>query len=108
MANNNYNRMSGKEYRKEHDNLTNKIILLQAEIADRLLKLCSQYPDAPVKKTKYANIEKEVTIYAKGFATKQAIDFLSLEHKIEFIETIENHIADLHPHKQLKIDFNSK
>lgn len=101
-------RMSAKDYREEHDNLTVKIKALEARIVMRLLTLCKQNPDAPVaRKADNANGEGTI-IYAKSFKTSTAISYLSLDTRLIFIAAIEKYLADKHPHKQTIIEYPNK
>lgn len=97
-------RMSAKDYREEFDNLTVKRMALKARIAMRLLTLCNQYPNAPIG----LKADKDSTIIlAKSYNHSNAISSLSVDSQIHIIDTIEKHIASLHPHKQTKIDYNA-
>lgn len=94
-------RKTGKDYRDDLQNL--KLIEkgLKAKVAQRLLELCTQYPNVPLSDSPsdtYFTISGEI-------ANKQYIAGIELEAQIKCVEIIEKWIADQHPHKQLDIEY---
>lgn len=86
-------RKSGKELRKEHQGLLDKTKALEARIRDRAEVLMTQYPDVMVG---------EITT-AKEFLDGWGIDRVKIDSCLNFINKIEQHIADQHPHQQKKM-----
>ena len=86
-------RKSGKELRKEYQNLLDKTKALESRIKDRAEVLMIQYPDVLIG---------EITT-AKDFLDVWDLNHIDTINCIGFIEKIEQHIADKHPHQQKKM-----
>jgi len=90
---------TGKDYRKELEDLDVKRRSLNAKVNARLLELATKYPDVELPTSRAGGLK------SSEIANKWIIEDLKLNYAIEYIETIEKHLADLHPHKQVKIKF---
>ena len=105
------NKATAQDYRREMNNLLNKIEKLQQESITRLHSLCCQYPDVPIALIKDENGVGLTDIKAKSFVepkqSKKFIESLDFDVRIMYIETVEKWLADQHPHVQLSIDYNS-
>jgi len=88
-------RLTANDYRIELLDLRNKKEALEARIIKRAKEFIKQYPD--VKITSYG-IQTSIKDY-KNFEGYGICDALFI------IETIEKHLANVHPFKQSKIEF---
>lgn len=93
------NYKTGKEYRKELDEIERSERKLRAVVSERLLELATKYPDVTLP----SGLAWEVK--SKDVANKYIIMDLKLSYMIMYIETIEKTLEEQHPHKQLKIKF---
>jgi len=83
------NRKSGKDLRKEYQDLLDKTRAMQKRLVKRAGELVEQYPDV-----RYGNMT--VGVYKKFFSMTPMI-------ALRIIELVEEHIASLHPHQQQKL-----
>jgi ABC-type Zn uptake system ZnuABC Zn-binding protein ZnuA len=90
---------TGKDYRKELSDLDGKRRSLNAKVNARLLELVTKYPDVELPTSRAGGLK------ANEIAHPWIIDELKLDYAIQYIETIEKYLADLHPHKQTTITF---
>ena len=86
------NRKSGKEFRKDYNDLLLKKSVLENRIIDRAIGLCQYHPDVILGKITDA---KYFRIY--HFEQPQS---LITENYLKVIEIIEKHLASQHPYKQ--------
>jgi hypothetical protein len=93
-------RKTAKDYRKDRNDLQNKVKALESRISERLLTLCNLFPDATVAKM------QDTDIKAKTIGDINYIVSLDIDVQIQYIENIEKYIADMNPIKQSEIDFN--
>ena len=90
-------RKSGKDLRKDYRDLLDKTKAMQKRIVKRAEELVKQYPDVVYMKDTFPNgYDLTVGDYKKGYR-------MDVQASLSIIETIEQHIADQHPHQQLKI-----
>jgi hypothetical protein len=94
-------RKSANDYRKEFDDLTKGIKSLEEHTTFRLLQLAATYPDAIIDKMGDTEIKA-----GSCFNNSTYVINISIEKKINHIETIEKWLADQNPVKQKEIDFN--
>lgn len=87
---------TSQEYRRELNEAQDLVIRLENEINDRLLQLSVIRPNVVL--TKFNGTE----IYAKGL-TKFYIETLPVIVRLQYIETIENAIANEAPFIQGKL-----
>ena len=80
------NRKSGKELRKEYQDLLDKTKAMRKRIIKRAEDLIKRYPNVVVN---------DFDLYK-----------LNIQAAMSIIEKIEEHIADKHPHQQTKM-FNT-
>jgi hypothetical protein len=86
-------RMTGKDYRKELNELEKNMKSLEVHVRSRALELCKKYPDAPI------------TRRAKGKdMTKKWINGLMTSTMIFIIEKIEKWSSDQEKIEQLTFD----
>lgn len=86
-------RKSGKELRKEYQNLLDNTKALESRIRNRAEALMTQYPDVIIGKI----------ITAKEFLDSWNVKNIDAIKCVGFIEKIEDHIAKQHPHQQKKM-----
>ena len=86
-------RKSGKELRKEYQNLLDNTKALESRIKDRAEVLMTKYPDVLIG---------EITT-AGEFLNHWDLDDIDAIKCVGFIEKIEHHIAKQHPHQQKKM-----
>jgi len=84
-----------------YKNLEDKISALKVRISERLLSLCKQFPDAPVKIIIDNN--ESITIRAKSIDDSKHIDSINTMEQIELIRAIEKYIYEINPVKQMSI-----
>lgn len=90
-------RKTAKDYRKEHQDLLDKTSALETRIANRLLELCRQHPDAIVA---YKANGEMTPIKAKSIDNPTYMDSLNVKTILIHIESIEKYLKDQHPHQQ--------
>jgi gas vesicle protein len=90
------NKKSGKELRKDYQELLNKTKALENRIVKRAKNLTKQYPNVIYNKNN--NRKLTVDYYNKTYIITPDIG-------LTIIESIEQWIADQHPHQQLEINF---
>ena len=91
------NRKSGKELRKEYNDILDKTKALENRIINRAKKLIKQYPDV-----QYGNkMWKDNEIITIGDYKKY--DIITPEIALNIIEYVENYLANLSPYKQQKL-----
>jgi len=95
-------RKSAKELKKELQTLENNLINFKKRIANRLLDLCKQNPEAHV--AYHADLGGTI-IKAKAIGDTSFIDSINIETQLQCIETIEKYLADNQPYKQIRIEF---
>lgn len=86
-------RKSGKDLRKEYNNLLDKTKALESRIKDRAEQLMTQYPNVLIG---------EITT-AKDFLENWDITLTDTIGCIKIIEKIEDHIIKQHPYQQKKM-----
>jgi len=87
-------RKSGKDLRKDYRALLDKTKAMQKHIVKRAEELIKQYPDVPYGKKNYFSDETiSVSQYKKFY-------ILTPQSSLSVIETIEQWLADQHPHQQ--------
>ena len=98
------NRKSAKDLRKEHKSLLDKTKVLETRIANRLLELSKQHPNAIVGYK--AEIEK-TPLKAKSLNDLKYINTLDNDAILTYIEVIEKYLASQQPYQQgdLFIDY---
>jgi len=90
---------TGKELKKKYKSLNLKQEKLKIQIFNRLWNLSHQHVGVMLDETydiTTSNVLKKYSMLGQ----------LSNERTIDYIITIEKYLADLHPHKQTKINFN--
>ena len=85
-------RKSGKELRKDYQNLLDKTKAMQKRFYKRSDELIRQYPDV-----RYGDMT--VGLYQTHYKMTPTI-------ALRIIELVEEHIASLHPHQQQDLPFN--
>lgn len=88
--------MTGKDYRKEYEELKISQQSLDSHITSRLIELSERFPDAVILK------KSEDEIKAKCL-TKNWVETLPIETRIEFIESIEEWNSGNEKFKQLTL-----
>lgn len=91
-------RKTGKEYRKERQELLEKITSLEIKIRTRLFKLITEHPDAII-----GTISDNVQLKAKGLNNPYYLSNLSINTTLQYIEKIEQWLAKKHPYQQGKL-----
>jgi hypothetical protein len=86
--------MKAQDYRKKYRDLNQQVIALEARIKNRLLELVKQYPDVTINKI------GDTEIKAKAIDNEYYIGCASIDTVLETIQTIEQWIANQHPHQQ--------
>ena len=94
-------RKTANDWRKAHADAKTKVEKLENEISARLLELTKKYPDAII-----LNVG-DTPIKSKSISSEGYIKSMNLSIQIACIEKIEEHIASLHPHKQLEINYDN-
>jgi hypothetical protein len=95
-------KMTAANYRKEIKDLQLKRKSLSVKIAERLHCLCERFPDAIV-------FEKgDSCIKAKSIGSMIYISRIQDDERLQYIEAIEKHIANLDEVKQQIIDFKQQ
>lgn len=89
-------RKTGKDYRKEYNELQKSQVSLDAHITSRLVELGERFPDAVI----YKQYDDEIK--AKCL-TKNWVETLPIETRIQFIESIEEWLGQKERAKQLSI-----
>jgi hypothetical protein len=92
-------RKTGKDYRKELSELNSKERILKAAVNQRLLELTKAYPDIDLPTSRAGGLK------CKDIAHPWIIQETNIDAVIEYIEAIEQHLANVHPHKQTAIKF---
>src|ERR1035437_7941805 len=95
-------RMTGKDYKKELQELNNKERSLKALTSRRLLELVTKYPNVDLPTSRAGGLK------CNNIASKFLIDDFNIESIILYIEAIEKYLADKHSHKQTTIDFSDR
>ncbi len=88
-------RMTANDYRIELKRVNDLQMSVKNNITKRLLELCKQYPD----------VEVENGVKSKYYVDVQQFinEMFSTNRQIDFIQTIEQWIANQHPHKQTRM-----
>jgi hypothetical protein len=90
-------RKSGKELRKEYQDLLDKTKAMQKRIVKRAEELIKEYPDVQYEKVRFKNNEPmTVGDYQRYYIITPKIG-------LRIIELVEAYIASLHPHQQQKL-----
>lgn len=98
-------RLSAQDYKKEYQDLKINLGVMEKRIQIRLLTLCKRHPDVPLYKNPSWSIVAPDVVIKTGDITARGLAIYDTDKCLEFIETIERHLADQHPHKQTTIDF---
>ena len=93
-------RMTGKDYKKELQELNRQIKSLEVKVNARLYELTTKYPDVDLPTSRAGGLKCSNMV-----AHIWIIQETTIEAKIEYIETIEKYLAEQHPHKQTEIEF---
>ena len=89
-------RKSAQDWRKAYDDAKAKVTRVENQISERLLSLVNANPDVVVKTKEGADIKV-------GHMNTVFVAHITTAQRLDFIEQIEKHLADQHPHKQLTI-----
>lgn len=90
-------RKTGKDYRKELEDITQQKEALENRIIERARNLCSQYPDIIIA----TNVQdKNDNLTTKRFIEMENLHVITA---LALIEGIERELAEKHPHKQTKM-----
>lgn len=92
-------RKTGKDYRKELSELNDKERRLKAVVCQRLLELTKEHPDIDLPTSRAGGLK------CKEISHPWIIQETTTDAVIEYIEAIELHLANVHPHKQTAIEF---
>ena len=90
-------RKSGKELRKDYQDLLDKTKAMQKRIVKRAEELIKQYPDVPYGEMTWKDHEP---LTVSGY---QRCYVVTPQAALNIIEYVEQWIADQHPHKQLNL-----
>jgi hypothetical protein len=94
---------TSQNYKNEYNNLLEKENALKVRIANRLLKLCKQFPQAPID---FVDFKIHTIIFARSINNINYInDWIPIHKQFLYIELIEQYIADQQKIKQLEINF---
>lgn len=100
------NEPTALDYQMEMHDLQNMIKGLRLVVTNRLYALAVHNPEVPIAKDE--NLEHTI-IKAKSLVPSNGsinyINNLQFEVAIKYIDVIEKHLVNLHPHKQLEIQF---
>jgi len=97
---------NAQEYKREMQNLLNKIEKLQQVVVTRLYTLACLHPEAPIVVMSIDAIKAKSLIGSNR--SKEYIKSLGFDSQIIYIEAIEKWIAEQHPHVQLSINYDTK
>lgn len=89
-------RTTGKQYRKQHNDLRLEMRGLESRIINRAIALCEDYPDIMVGKITDAK-------YFRTYHFEQP-QSLTIENYMDVIDKIETELNNRHPHKQISIE----
>lgn len=101
-------RLTSKDYQKKHEDLTNKLNVLDANVTTRLIELSKIYPDAVPLISPDLNEELTLSKWVLNYFIEHPFERLNsipIKARINYIDRIEQWSEEQHPHKQLKIDF---
>ena len=101
-------RLTSRDYLKKHDDFTEKLCALDANVATRLIELAKIYPDAVPLISPDLNEDKTLSKWVLNYFIDHPFDGLKsipIKARINYIDRIEKWAEEQHPHKQLKIDF---
>jgi len=93
-------RLTANDYRIELLDLRNKKEALEARIIKRAKEFIKQYPDVQVISSGY----RRVRTYIKDYRN---FDGYGVSDALLIIESVEQHLAASHPHKQTTMEFKS-
>jgi len=98
-------RMYAQDYRREYQDLVNKMYKLDIQIRERLLVLAEEYPNAPIAKQAYTtrNSPDDFIDIKASSLNHSYVDGLNYELCILYIQAIEKYVAAQHPHQQLDL-----
>ena len=99
MAKKEVTRKSCSEYKKEYLDLLVRTEGLKTRIANRLVTLCNEHPDAEV------GMVECTVIKAKGLNSIYLLG-LNVEAQLLYIDKIEKWLKEQHPHKQTTISYS--
>jgi len=94
--------LTSADYKKKFTELRAKQRRLNQDVADRLFALCQAYPNVVLRK--YPCVD----IYASVIRTQTNADMVEIDKALEYIATIEKHIARNNPRKQLELDLKDQ
>ena len=99
-------RKTAEDYRRELHSLKLEELAIQKRIRTRFLDLCKQNPDVVLYQIVDAT-NKNVPVLAGWFCDDSPVRIPTLDTnaQLRFIEVIEKHLANQHPHKQLEITY---
>lgn len=94
-------RKTAKDYRKELQEINEKKLRLKNQIAKRVKELVDAHPDVLVDEIKIPG--DTFKVYVRDY--QSSIHQLGIGPHLELIEKIEAHLASMHPHQQIAIDY---
>lgn len=94
--------LTASDYKKKFTELRAKQRRLKQDVADRLFALCQANPNVVLRKYPCENI------YASIIRTQTNADNVEIDKALEYIDTIEKHIARNNPRKQLELDLKDQ
>ena len=97
-------RKTSKDYRKELQEFKDKKIRCENQIIARVKELIEKYPNVHMGDIDYANAPK-ASVFTRDYL--RGIEKHGMKTLFEIMEAIEAHIAALHPHKQVVMDFET-
>lgn len=89
-------RKTSEDYKKDLMKLRQSLESTEAHVKARLIHLVEKFPDAIV-------MEKGIDKFKAKSVTKTWIDGLSVDTQLDYIRAIEQHSAQLEPHRQITI-----
>jgi hypothetical protein len=92
---------NAQDYKREMQNLLNKIEKLQQLVVTRLYFLSANHPEAIIAQLGQGDTNIKAMSLIPQNRSKEYIKSLGFDSQIIYIEAIEKWIADKHPHKQL-------
>jgi hypothetical protein len=98
-------RMTGKDYKKEYEDLYVSLGVIEKRIQIRLLTLCKRHPNIPLYTNPSWSVVAPDVVIKTGDIIVKGIAIYDTDKCLDFIEIIEKHLADQHPHKQTTIEF---
>ena len=95
-------RYKAKDYKKQRLELQKEIKALDNRIIARCKEMIEQYPGVHMGTIDYANAPT-AEVFTRDYL--QGIEKHGMVTIFELMEAIEQHLANVHPHKQTAIEF---